>query len=142
MERDKEKVILHLMEGRTIRGYLKAINPGGKIIPIETKEGRRRIDISGIKAVYFVKTFKGDRTYKEKKVYGLTRTKGKRILVKFKDGELLTGFLEGSLPWKKGFFLNSPDPSQKGFFLLPTDERSNNIKIFVINSSIEEVVVP
>jgi len=89
-----------------------------------------------------VKTFKGDREYHERKLYGLTKAKGKRVIVKFKDGELLTGFLEGPIPWKKGYFLDHPDPSQKGFFILPTDEGSNNIKIFVINSSIEEVVVP
>lgn len=142
MEKDKNKVILHFIDGRIIRGYLRSINPGSGTIPIKTKEGERRINLSELKAIYFVRTFKGNKTYQEKKIYGLTRTKGKRVLVKFKDGEFLTGFLEGPIPWKKGFFLAPPDPSQKGFFLLPTDERSNNIRIFVINSSIQEVIVP
>lgn len=142
MERDKEKVVLHFTDGKTLRGYLKSINPGSEIISIETKEGEKKVNLSDLKAIYFVKTFKGARTYQEKKLYGLTRAKGKRILVKFKDGEFLTGFLEGSIPWKKGFFLDHPDPSLKGFFILPTDEGSNNIKIFVINSSVEEVIVP
>lgn len=138
----KEKVVLRFINGKGVRGYLKSINHGNETIPLETKEGRKEINLSELKAIYFVKTFKGDREYQERNVYGLTKTKGKRVIVKFKDGELITGFLEGSIPWKKGFFLDNPDPSQKGFFLLPTDERSNNIKIFVVNSSIEEVVVP
>lgn len=139
---DKEKVILHFMDGRIIRGYLRSINPAQETIPVKTKEGERKVNLSELKAIYFVKTFKGDRVYQEKKVYGLTRSKGKRVLVKFKDGEFLTGFLKGPIPWKKGFFLFPPDPSQKGFFLLPTDEEGNNKEIFVINSSIQEVVVP
>lgn len=142
MERERNKVILRFMDGGVIRGYVRAINPERDTISIRTKEGEKRIHLSELKAIYFVKTFKGDRAYQEKKIYGLTRPKGKRVLVKFKDGEFLAGFLEGPIPWKKGFHLTSPDPSQKGFFILPTDERSNNIKIFVINSSIQEVIVP
>ncbi len=138
----KGKVVLRFMNGKVIRGYLKSINPGSETISVETKEGRKEISLSNLKAIYFVKTFKGDREYHEKKLYGLTKVKGKRVLVKFKDGEFLTGFLEGPIPWEKGFFLTHPEPSQKGFFILPTDEGSNNIKIFVVNSSIEEVVVP
>jgi len=142
MERDKKKVILRFMDGRIIKGYLESINTACDTVPIKTREGEKMVNLSELKAIYFVRTFKGDKTYQEKKVYGLTRTKGKRVLVKFKDGEFLTGFLEGPIPWRKGFFLAPPDPSQRGFFLLPTDEGSNNIKIFVINSAIEEVIVP
>jgi acetyl-CoA synthetase (ADP-forming) len=144
MKKDKEKVILHFMDGRITRGHIKTINLGRNTIPIKTNEGEKRFKFSELKAIYFVKTFKGDRTYMEKKaykkVYGLKKPKGKKVLVKFKDGEFLTGFLEGPIPWKKGFFLTPPDPSLKGFFLLPTDERSNNKRIFVINASIQEVI--
>lgn len=142
MEKEKKKVILRFMDGRVIRGHVTSINTGRDTIPIKTKEGEKRIYISELKAIYFVKTFKGDRAYQEKKIYGLIRPKGKRVLVRFKDGEFLTGFLEGTIPWTKGFHLAPPDPSQKGFFVLPTDEGSNNIKIFVINSSIQEVIAP
>ncbi len=142
MTKDMEKVILHYLDGKIIRGHLKSINPESETIPIKTKEKDKRVKLSDLKAIFFVKAFMGNRSYREKKVYGLRKSKGRKVLVKFKDGEFLTGFLEGPLPWKKGFFLDYPDPSLKGFFLLPTDRSSNNIKIFVVNSSVKEVIVP
>ncbi|MEK6690586.1 MAG: hypothetical protein AABY78_04685 [Nitrospirota bacterium] len=142
MTKDIEKVILHYFDEKIIRGYIKSINPESETISIKTKGKDKRVKLSDLKAIFFVKAFVGNRSYREKKVYGLTRSKGRKVLVKFKDGEFLTGFLEGPLPWRKGFFLDSPDPSLKGFFLLPTDRRSNNIKIFIVNSSVKEVIVP
>lgn len=142
MTKDMEKVILHYLDGKIIRGHLKSINPESETISIKTKEKDKRVKLSDLKAIFFVKAFVGNRSYREKKVYGLTKSKGRKVLVKFKDGEFLTGFLEGPLPWKKGFFLDSPDPSLKGFFLLPTDRSSNNTKIFIVNSSVKEVIVP
>lgn len=66
-------------------------------------------------------------------------TRLKRVFVKFKDGESLTGYIEGEMPWQKGFFLESG--RKKGFFLLPTDTESNNIKIFIIASFVRDVTL-
>jgi hypothetical protein len=63
------------------------------------------------------------------------------VFVKFRDGESLLGFLEGDFPWEKGFFLSRQDKGLKGFFLLPVDEDANNIKVFVVSSSVVDVTV-
>jgi hypothetical protein len=65
-------------------------------------------------------------------------TKGKRIMVRFKDGEILCGFIEGELPWKDGF-LTLPDPNLKGFFIFPADPEGNNTKVFVVTTAVEDV---
>ena len=127
--------------------------------PIEVK-------ISDLKAIYYVRTLSGNKQYKKKRYFGTTsegqaspvrarglgasedpalshphgppNLKGKRIMVRFKDGEILCGFIEGELPWKDGF-LTSSDPNLKGFFIYPADSEGNNTKIFVVTMSVEDV---
>ncbi|HEY5595030.1 MAG TPA: hypothetical protein VIL61_07735 [Nitrospiria bacterium] len=65
-------------------------------------------------------------------------TKGKRIMVRFKDGEILCGFIDGELPWKDGF-LTATDPNLKGFFIYPADPAGNNTKVFVVTTAVEDV---
>lgn len=38
--------------------------------------------------------------------------------MKFKDGESLTGYIEGEVPWEKGFFLESGKKKASSCFLL------------------------
>jgi len=45
------------------------------------------------------------------------------------------------VPWERGFFLSKKDSDLKGFFLLPVDEDTNNIKVFVVASSVDDVTV-
>jgi hypothetical protein len=100
-----------------------------------------RVDVSMMKAIFFVRSFEGDRQHREKKTFGVTKARGNRVYIKFRDGESLVGFLEGDVPWEKGFFLSKAVGDGKGFFLLPVDEDANNRKVFVIASSIADVTV-
>jgi hypothetical protein len=56
--------------------------------------------------------------------------------VRFKDGERLSGYLEGDVPWQRGFFLES---KKDGFFIIPSDDQTNNIKVFVVSTSVTNV---
>jgi len=138
-----EKTVTRLVNGQTLKGDLLVFSPEGNEVVVKERgtERSHRVDISDVKAVFFVKTFEGDNEYREKKSYGLTKTKGQRIFVKFKDGESLVGFLEGEVPWKKGFFLSKQDGGLKGFFLLPVDEDTNNDRVFVVSSSVEDLTI-
>ena len=51
----------------------------------------------------------------------------------------MIGYLEGDMPWEKGFFISKPDEKKTGFFLMPADEGSNNIKVFVIGASVKDI---
>ena len=77
--------------------------------------------------------------HKERKIYGIRRSEGKKIFVKFKDDESMVGYLHGDVPWDKGFFLSKPDKEKEGFFLIPVDEDSNNIKVFIIYSAVKDI---
>jgi hypothetical protein len=100
-----------------------------------------KVKVDELKAIFFVRTFKGDSRLRERKKYGISKPKGRRVFIKFKDGESMMGFLEGEVPWNRGFFLSKPDEDLKGFFLLPVDSDSNNEKVFVFSSSILDVTV-
>jgi hypothetical protein len=141
--KDSEKTVLRFHDGRLLRGYLKGFAPDLDEVFFEEVETGRIYPVRAedVKAIFFVRSFEGNRTYKEKKVYGLSKPKGQRVFVKFRDGESLVGFLEGDVPWEKGFFLSRLDEGLKGFFLLPVDEDTNNMKVFVVATSVEDVTV-
>ena len=138
-----EKTVMRLNNGKLLKGYMKDFSADRSELTVEETETARLhlIRTEDLKAVFFVKSFEGDHDYRERKSYGITKTKGQRVFVKFRDGESMVGFLEGEVPWEHGFFLSKQDSDLKGFFLLPVDEDTNNIKVFVIASSVDDVTV-
>jgi hypothetical protein len=138
-----ERSVVRLNDGSLLKGYLKDFSSEMETVVLrEAETGKiHTLRIEDLKAVFFVKSFEGDDDYKEKKSYGIRKPTGNRVFVKFKDGERLVGFVDGKVPWQKGFFLSRKDSDGKGFFLLPVDKDTNNIKIFVISSSVDDVTV-
>ncbi len=139
----RERVVLRLSDGSVLKGYLDCFSPKAddvELVDAATSE-THRMDVSKMKAIFFVRSFEGDPGHREKKTYGSTRPRGNRVYIKFKDGESLVGFLEGDVPWRKGFFLSGAGSDGKGFFLLPVDEDTNNRKVFVVASSVADVTV-
>ncbi len=140
-----DKVVARFNDGRVIKGYLKDFSLDKDFIIIEgiekkiEKKKEHKIPVEELKALFFVKSFEGDSSYREKKAYGLRKSAGRKVFIRFNDGESLVGFVEGELPWKKGFFLSKSEAENKGFFLVPVDEETNNIKIFVVGSSIKDI---
>ncbi|MBI5640726.1 MAG: hypothetical protein HZA17_09895 [Nitrospirae bacterium] len=140
---NREKAVIRFNNGCVMKGFLKDFSTELEEMSFEEAGtgAIHRIRIEELKAVFFVKSFEGNSSHKEKKSYGITRSKGNRVFIKFRDNEALVGFLVGDVPWKRGFFLSRQDKGRKGFFLLPVDEDSNNIKVFVVLSSINDVTV-
>jgi len=138
-----ERSVVRLNDGSLLKGYLKDFSPRVEAIVLEEAEtGKFHTFKTGeMKAVFFVKSFEGDIDYRDRKSYGVRKPVGNRVFVKFKDGERLVGFVDGKVPWEKGFFLSKKENEGKGFFLLPADEDTNNIKVFVISSSVDDVTV-
>ena len=140
---DHEMSVVRFNNGSMLKGYLKGFTSYAEEVVLEEAETGEvhTLRTGDIKAVFFVKSFVGDYDYREKKSYGIRKPTGNRVFVKFKDGERLVGFLDGKVPWEKGFFLSRKENDGKGFFLLPVDEDTNNIKVFVISSSVDDVTV-
>ncbi|OGW26702.1 MAG: hypothetical protein A2X59_05540 [Nitrospirae bacterium GWC2_42_7] len=145
MDENKEllKVVFRFINGEIKKGYLKEFSPFLKqaVLSEDGTGGIMNVNIDELKAIFFVKSFEGDKEHREKKTYGATSPKGHRVFIRFKDGEQMVGFLEGDVPWDHGFFLKKKADAATGFFLLPVDMFSNNTKVFIVSSSVNDVTV-
>ncbi len=99
-----DKVVARFNDGRVIKGYLKDFSLDKDFIIIEgiekkiEKKKEHKIPVEELKALFFVKSFEGDSSYREKKAYGLRKSAGRKVFIRFNDGESLVGFVEGELP--------------------------------------------
>jgi hypothetical protein len=80
--------------------------------------------------VFFVKEYAGNRTRRD--IRGFLKApgdtaQGKKLAVRFKDGELLCGY---SLTYS---------PERDGFFMFPSDAGTNNLRIYVLTAATAEV---
>ncbi len=121
-------VVVRYPDGRLIKGTTHDFLPNKSTFHVTEKDTGQRIpvDLSGLKAVFFVKTYDGSKDYREK-IDGQRVGMGRKIQVKFKDGETLVGYTQGYTP-------NRPS-----FFVFPADPNSNNERILVITAATESV---
>lgn len=137
MQTQRNRVLIHFNDGTLLKGYthdfvperdaFHLILPGG-----EGTDASREIRTTDLKAVFFLKTFEGNREYVEKQDFKdvpASASHGLKIKVEFRDGEVLRGF---SLGYNK---------TKKGFFIIPIDPGSNNERIYVVAASTDRVTV-
>src|SRR5262249_32065279 len=85
--------------------------------------------MKALKAVFFVKDFRGDSKYNESKTIPPGKP-GRKIEVTFADGENIVGTTQAY------------NPKALGFFVYPADPKSNSLRIFVVNWNVREVKFP
>jgi hypothetical protein len=139
-----EKAVLRFIDGTILKGHIRDFSEKSDELILQELDSDvvRVIKNDVLKAIFFVRTFEGNRQYNEKKTYGIRKPHGHRTFIKFIDGEDMVGFLEGDVPWEKGFFLNRYTVNDlKGFFLLPADAGSNNIRVFIFAHAVKDVTV-
>ena len=127
-----EKVVVRYSDGKLIKGFthdfflnkgcfhlIPANNPSGEAIEVAIKD---------LKAVFLVRGFIGRSLYKERRKYVEgEQPSGQKVEVTFMDGEVLVGSTLGY------------DPKRQGFFIFPADPKSNNIRVYVVSSSVGKV---
>ena len=122
------KVVAHFRDGRIIKGTTNNFAPLKDRFHLQGADGKGfEVLLTELKALFFVKNLVGDRTYKERKEFDPTRQLGRKIRCEFADGEVVTGYCQGY------------DSKRLGFFVIPADVRSNNERVFVINSATKTV---
>ncbi|MDH7500535.1 MAG: hypothetical protein QHH30_09160 [candidate division NC10 bacterium] len=118
------KIVVRFKDGRIVKGYTDHFEPDKPSLRIfGDAAGKSPIElaIDELKAVFLVKSFEGNRDYNERKVFHKSdRVLGRKVQVKFIDGEVLQGTMVGS------------DADGSGFFLIPPDPESNNISLFAV----------
>ncbi|MCC6543106.1 MAG: hypothetical protein IT392_01220 [Nitrospirae bacterium] len=122
------KVVLNFNSGNILKGIIEDFFPNKDFFHIkEYGTGKTfEIDISKLKGIFFVKTFEGDKKYTERQDKE-RRGLGKKIEVKFKDGESIVGYTTGY------------SRDRRGFFLFPSDSDWNTEKIFVVIDATDKI---
>ncbi len=125
----QNKVVVQFQDGTILKGETVNFSPNKEDFHLMTQEGKTvAVDFKLLKAVFFVKDFKGDKNYKE--LYDdFIAGGGRKVKVTFNDGEVLIGFAQ---------VFNA---KHRGFNLIPADKKSNNERIYILSSATKGVEV-
>ncbi len=140
---NEERVVARFNNGIVLKGYAKNFSIDcDSFVLDETGSGKaHHIALAELKALFFIKTFEGNSKHRDKKIFSAGGKKGSKVYIKFLDEESLVGFVDGEIPWEKGYFLSKEGSKAKGFYLVPVDDCCNNVKVFVVASSVQDMTV-
>jgi len=128
-----KKVVVLLLDGTAIRGYLNAATLGRtETIDLLTPEGEHKsIALADVKSVYFVREFR-DPFEPERKMF-LSRPKldGLWVRLRFRDDDVMEGIVSNDLL----------DLLDTGVQLTPPDLHGNSLRLFIPRTALEEMKV-
>jgi hypothetical protein len=133
MSKIENKVVVRFRDGNMLKGYTYDFFPHKNVFHLtETRYSKDVTEVSKslLKAVFFVKTFEGNKNHRGPEDFSLESLKnihGLKIKVTFFDGEIMYGTTNGYAP------------NRKGFFVFPADKETNNERVFVIMESTSAV---
>lgn len=125
------KVVAACLDGQRLKGYIfnfLATRDSFRLFPAENSshEAGKDVKFNILKAIFFVKDLEGNRDHHD--AYDLKAAgHGRKVEVTFRDGEKIIGSTEAY------------NPQKPGFFIFPADPEGNNLRIFVVNSSVQKV---
>ncbi|MFQ5511702.1 MAG: hypothetical protein ACE5EO_07625 [Candidatus Krumholzibacteriia bacterium] len=123
----KQKVIAHCRDGVLLKGTTTDFSSTKSEFTVTTEGGARKVKVGDLKALFFVKEFKGRPEYRERKGFFDESGGGRKVLVEFVDGEVLFGYAD------------SYSEAGAGFFMVPGDPDSNNIKVYVVRAATKRI---
>jgi len=123
ISRVENRVVARFADGLTLRGTTIDFSPMRRTFRITDNGASYEIDVTRLKALFFVRDFDGNAAYNEKKGFFSRQNHGKKCMVEFKDGEVLFGY---TLTYTS---------QGLGFFVFPGDPECNNEKVFVVHAA-------
>ena len=128
----QNRIVIRYQDGRLLKGFTGDFIAGKEIFHISqtatSADKPVEVRVSELKGVFFVKELAGNPSYDERKEFDPAKpAAGRKIYVRFKDGEQLVGITQGY------------QPGRPGFFVVPADPLSNNDRIYVVASATEEI---
>jgi hypothetical protein len=121
------KVVVRFKDGSIKKGTTSDFFPNRVVFHLKSAtEEILDVNIEELKAVYFVKNYEGDKERVDKYMDNVPGG-GRKVEIKFSDGEMLIGYTQGYAP------------NRSGFFVTPADLKSNNDRIYIITSATEKV---
>ncbi len=129
---DATRVVARFSDGKVLKGTTQDFfpnRPSFHLLPVGNSPAIE-IRCKQLKALFFVKSFEGDRQRKDVRGFVTApaeTAQGKKIAVRFKDGEVICGY---SLSYT---------PDREGFFVFPADGGSNNLRAYIVTTATTEV---
>ena len=128
---DLNKVVVHYLNGKILKGTTQDFFPNRPLFHLVPQAGTPvEIRCRELKAVFFVNNLAGNQKRRDLRGFVAAAAEtsyGKKIAVRFKDGELLCGY---TLTYT---------PDRDGFFVFPADPESNNLRVYVLTAAAVEV---
>jgi hypothetical protein len=126
------RVVARYLDGKVLKGTTQDFFPNRPSFHLLPADGSSGIEIrcKQLKALFFVKSFEGDRHRKDIRGFvsaPAETAQGKKIAVRFKDSEVICGY---SLSYT---------PDREGFFVFPADSGGNNLRAYVVTAATAEV---
>jgi len=121
------KVVVRFKDNTILKGKTNNFFPNKTSFHLELVNGEQmEIHVEELKALFFVKSYEGDKQHQ--KSYGdKVPGGGRKIQVRFNDGETIVGYTTGY------------SPDRPGFYMVPADLTGNNERIFVVASATEAI---
>jgi hypothetical protein len=129
---DGNRVVAHLLDGKLIKGTTQDFFPNRPVFHILLAQGGESIEVrtKQMKALFFVKDFAGNNSRRDVRGFieaPAETAQGKKLAVRFRDGEFFCGY---SLTFS---------PEREGFFMFPADPGANNMRVYVMTSAATEI---
>jgi hypothetical protein len=124
----EDRLVVRYLDGRTLNGFGDSFLPWEEEILIKDLTGQMvHVCLAELKLVCFVKQHDSDggSTHKPSPTLQYVALPGRRMYLKFKDGEQMIGMA------------NLEAPPRRGFFLTPLNPYSNNRLVFVNLAAVE-----
>jgi hypothetical protein len=125
------RVVVRYVDGRLLKGTTQDFFPNKPVFHVYPEDDENadpvEVTLAPLKALFFVKTYQGDKDHEKENSFLNAKGQGRRIQVTFKDGEVMAGFTMGYAP------------DRPGFFLIPADPESNNLRVFVVAAAVTKV---
>jgi len=127
----EQKIVVNMRGGAVHKGVTHDFSPkqdAFHVLPAEGGGVPIRVSMNDMKAMFWVKDYLGNRDFVARRDFDPGRAaEGRRAILTFADGETIWGTV------------TEDDPLGPGFFFVPSDERDNNMKIFVVRNSLKEL---
>jgi hypothetical protein len=130
----ENKVVARYRDGRVIKGFTHDFNQNKPVFHLSLANNQKEvleINTCQLKALFFVKTFEGNKDYKGPAeavlLEKLKKVPGLKMKIMFSDGEVMYGTTQGY------------EPERKGFFMFPADQGANTERAFIIREATANV---
>jgi hypothetical protein len=127
------RIVVRYSDGRVHKGFTGDFVPTKNLFHlISAKDPTKQlaVQVSALKAIFFVKDFKGNPARLDKPgVHPSLTQRGKQLKITFRDGEVFYGMSEGF------------HPDAIGFFILPGDMECNIVRAFIVNAFVEHTEI-